>query len=75
MYCAALPEEGLGLAVKCDDGAARAAEVMTAALIARFLQSSDGGALEPFVRPALRNWNGIVVGRLRPTEFLLPGRP
>ena len=31
VYCAALPEQGLGIAVKCDDGAGRAAEVMMAA--------------------------------------------
>lgn len=74
VYCGALPEEGLGFAVKCDDGATRAAEVATAALIARFLTSSDS-ALERFVRPTLRNWNGIAVGQLRPTELLLPARP
>ena len=27
VFCAALPEQGLGIAVKCDDGAGRAAEV------------------------------------------------
>jgi L-asparaginase II len=74
VYCAALPDEGLGLAVKCDDGATRAAEVMTAALIARFLKSNDG-AIERFVRPTLHNWNGIAVGQLRPTDLLLPKRP
>ena len=37
VYCAALPEQGLGIAVKCDDGAGRAAEVMLAATLARFL--------------------------------------
>ena len=26
VFCAALPEQGLGLAVKCDDGAGRAAD-------------------------------------------------
>ena len=31
------PEQGLGIAVKCDDGAGRAAEVMMAAMLARFL--------------------------------------
>ena len=36
VYCGALPERGLGIAVKCDDGAARAGEVIMAALIARF---------------------------------------
>ena len=68
VFCAALPEQGLGIAVKCDDGAGRAAEVMMAATIARFLTSdADRSALERFVRPALRNWSGIAVGSLRPT--------
>ena len=71
VYCAALPEQGLGIAVKCDDGAGRAAEVMMAATLARFLPlDADRAALEPFVRPALRNWNGIAVGAMRPTEAL-----
>jgi L-asparaginase II len=67
VYCAALPNEGLGIAVKCDDGAGRAAEVMTAAALARFLKGdADRAALEGFVRPKLSNWNGITVGELRP---------
>ena len=37
VYCATLPHEGLGIAVKCDDGAGRAAQAITAAVIARFL--------------------------------------
>ncbi len=71
VFCAALPDEGLGIAVKCDDGAGRAAEVMMAATIARFLKSdADRAALERFVRPTLRNWNDLAVGSLRPTEAL-----
>jgi L-asparaginase II len=71
VYCAALPEQGLGIAVKCDDGAGRAAEVAMAALLSRFLPlESDRAALEPFVRPVLRNWNGIAVGGMRPTPAL-----
>ncbi len=71
VFCAALPEQGLGIAVKCDDGAGRAAEVTMAAAISRFLNSdADRAALERFVRPTLRNWNGIAVGSLRPTEAL-----
>ena len=69
VYCAALPEQGLGIAVKCDDGGGRAAEVALAATLARLLQN-DCAALEPFVRPVLRNWNGIAVGGIRPTEAL-----
>ena len=72
VYCAALPDEGLGIAVKCDDGAGRAAEMMIAATLARFLtRAEDAAALEPFLRPAVRNWNGIVVGAIRPTETLM----
>ena len=69
MFCGVLPEQGLGIAVKCDDGAGRAAEVVMASLIARFLPLGDGerAALARFVRPTLRNWNGIEVGALRVT--------
>jgi len=72
VYCAALPEQGLGIAVKCDDGAGRAAEVMVAAMVARFLPSdADADALELFVRPVLHNWNGTAVGALRPADALM----
>ena len=68
VFCAALPEVGLGLAVKADDGAGRAGQVMIAALIRRFGGFDDETAarLEPFVQPRLLNWNGAEVGRLRP---------
>jgi L-asparaginase II len=71
VFCAALPDLGLGIAIKCDDGAGRAAEVITAATLARFLTSDAARAtLERFLRPTLRNWNGIVVGAMRPTEAI-----
>jgi L-asparaginase II len=67
VLCGALPELGLGIAVKCDDGATRAAELMMAATIARFLASeADRAALAPRLAPTLRNWNGTQVGALRP---------
>jgi L-asparaginase II len=69
VFCAALPEQGLGIAVKCDDGAGRAAEVMMAATLMRLLATdADHTALDRYVRPVLRNWNGIAVGSLRPTD-------
>jgi L-asparaginase II len=72
VYCGALPGQGLGIAIKCDDGAGRAAQVVMAALIARFLPLSDAerGALERFMRPTLRNWNGFEVGALRVTDAI-----
>jgi L-asparaginase II len=67
VFCAALPEQGLGIALKCDDGATRAAEFMMAQAIARFLPLSAGEAeaLAPRLSPRLLNWNAIEVGRLQ----------
>jgi L-asparaginase II len=72
VYCAALPQQGLGIALKCDDGASRAAQAIMAAVIARFLPLavSERAALARFVEPVLRNWNGFEVGQVRVTEAL-----
>jgi L-asparaginase II len=72
VYCGALPELGLGIALKCDDGAGRAAQAIMAALIARFLPLGDAerAALERFVHPTLRNWNGFEIGALRVTNAI-----
>jgi len=73
VYCGALPAQGLGIALKCDDGARRAAEVVMAAMIARFLPMSEDerGALDRFLQPTSRNWNGIEAGGLRAAERLM----
>ena len=67
VYCAAFPELGLGVAIKCQDGATRAAETAMAAVIARFLPLNDKerAALAPLLNPVLRNWNGETVGQIR----------
>ncbi len=65
VFCAALPALGLGVAVKCDDGAARAAEVITATVVTRLLGRTEDPAFERFLRPEIRDWNGTVVGGLR----------
>ncbi len=72
VYCAALPELGFGVALKCDDGTTRAAEVMMAAVLARFLilADSEREALQPLLQPALKNWNGIHVGDIRASGAL-----
>jgi len=72
MLCGALPEMGLGIAIKCDDGARRAADVVMATLVSRLLEldDRDRAVLDGLMRPTLRNWNGIEVGALRPTEIL-----
>jgi len=72
VHCGALPDLGCGIAVKCDDGHGRAAEVMITAVIARLrrLDGSDREFLARFTSPALRNWKGTVVGGIRPTDAL-----
>ncbi|MBI3370066.1 MAG: asparaginase [Burkholderiales bacterium] len=73
MYCAALPEQGLGVAIKMDDGNnARAAEVVMAAVIEARLRLDDGerGFVRGFSEVSLRNWNGIEVGAIRASEGL-----
>ncbi len=67
VFCAALPELGVGLAVKADDGATRAAQIIVAALIAKLLPMSDAerARFATIASPSLRNWNGLEVGRMR----------
>jgi L-asparaginase II len=67
VYCAALPHLGLGIALKIDDGAARAAEVAVAAILRHLgaLDDASWQALAQHCRPTLRNWNGIEVGAMR----------
>jgi L-asparaginase II len=70
VFCGALPESGLGVAIKVDDGAARASEVAMAGVIERFvpLGDEDRAALGRLLHPALRNWNGIEVGSIAPAS-------
>lgn len=72
VYCAALPELGLGIALKIADGATRASETVMAALLARFLpfSAAEAGAFAPRLDLSMKNWNGIEVGRMRPSAAL-----
>ena len=73
VYCAALPERGIGVAIKIDDGNnARAAEVVMAATIEAFvdLDHDEASLLHRLSDVSLRNWNGIEVGTLRATGEL-----
>jgi L-asparaginase II len=65
VYCAALPALGLGVALKCDDGATRAAEVMMAAILARLLPEREHALAEWTHAPVLSR-RGVPVGEVRP---------
>jgi L-asparaginase II len=77
VYCAALPELGLGIALKCDDGAGRAAETMIATVLASLLRGDGALAaqLETQARQPILSRKGAEVGSMRPAAALSrPGR-
>jgi len=73
VYCAAVPELGLGIALKCDDGAGRAAEAMIAAVLSKLLRSDEALAatLDRHANPPIASRIGLEVGSARPTAALL----
>jgi L-asparaginase II len=73
MYCAALPQRGLGVAIKIADGNnARAAEVVMAAVIEALVarDADEAAFMRRYSECRLKNWNGIEVGALRATAGL-----
>ncbi|MGH6763042.1 MAG: asparaginase [Phyllobacterium sp.] len=72
VFVGAIPELGLGIALKCDDGGTRASEAMIATVLSRlFRQDADLSAkLDHFTSREMRNWNGITFGVISPTEEL-----
>lgn len=68
VHCAAVPEKGIGIALKIDDGTSRASQAAMAAMLARFL--GEEPVLATLSRQTLRNWNGIEVGEIRATDAL-----
>ncbi len=67
VYCAALTTLGLGVALKIDDGAGRAAEVLMGRLLLRLgaIGDAEAGALAGTFRPPVLNRAGRRVGELR----------
>lgn len=73
VYCAALPEQGLGIALKADDGETRASQAMLAGIVHRFLTmgEEERRAFDAKAWPTLTNWNGMTVGSVKPTNALM----
>lgn len=72
VFVAALPEFGLGIALKCDDGATRASEAMIGAVLARIFRGDAEleSKLDRFADREMRNWNGITYGVVSPADIL-----
>jgi L-asparaginase II len=70
VYTAALPTLGLGIALKIDDGAARASEVAMAALLRRLglLSPAQQETLARRLSAPVLNRAGRETGRIRPAE-------
>jgi len=72
VFCAAIPEQGLGIALKCEDGSTRGAEAMIGAVLAKLFADDQelSAKLDDWSKKTLKNWNGIEVGQIRPAGEL-----
>jgi L-asparaginase II len=68
VYAACIPTRGFGIAVKIDDGAARAAEVAMAALLVRYagFEEDEVAAFQMLLTPTIANVAGREVGAINP---------
>jgi L-asparaginase II len=73
VFCAAFPELGLGVALKCDDGASRASETLMAAVIEAFLPMTDRerARFADRLAPPVQSRRGAKVGEIRPVAGLV----
>ncbi|CAN5283671.1 asparaginase [soil metagenome] len=71
VFCGAIPHAGLGIALKCDDGASRASETAFAGVLASLdVWSADERlALAAFAHVELTNWRGLSVGAVQATTL------
>ena len=66
VFTAVLPDRGLGIALKIDDGGTRAAETATAQLLILLgVANEDTQLIAKHARPHVRNWRGDIVGERR----------
>jgi len=75
VFCASLPEYRLGVALKCDDGAKRAAEVMMSAVLRHIgvLTRDMEAKLADWIAIPVTNRNGAHVGDVRATDAITGG--
>src|SRR5579871_1212267 len=69
-YAGIVPELGIGIALKIDDGAGRASETVIAAILARLSLTGEDRAARALVSGIVTNTRGDVVGERRVTATL-----
>jgi L-asparaginase II len=67
IFCIGLPREGLGIAIKIEDGSARALAPVVLRVLDELgvLNKQEKEALEPYYYPQIRNFRNEVIGRIR----------
>ena len=75
VFCASLPEHRLGVALKCDDGTKRAAEVMMSAVLRHIgvLTRDMQAKLADWITIPVTNRNGAHVGDIRAADAITGG--
>ncbi len=71
VFTAILPDRGLGVAVKIEDGATRGAECAMAAMLVRLgVADAQHPLVQNRLNPTLKNYAGLTVGRIQPAQEL-----
>ena len=72
VYMGALPELGLGICLKVEDGNGRGAEVVMGQLLRHFgiIDASQAEQLKQSLTPTMKNWAGTAVGTIKPAPLL-----
>ena len=72
VYTAAVPGLGVGICVKADDGASRAASVAIGAILCHLgiIDAETESRLSAHLKPEISNWAGTLIGVIEPSEDL-----
>ncbi len=72
LFCVAVPEADLGIAVRIEDGSSRAIGPVVIELLVQLevVRVDDLGALAPMREPVIKNWRGLRVGTIQPSFAL-----
>ena len=68
VFVAILPERGLGVAVKIQDGATRASQNLMASILVRLgVAEAENPLVQKYLKPTLTNFAGLDVGYIKPS--------
>ena len=73
VFCATVPSMGIGIALKCDDGASRGAEMLLTAVLDKIgvFEQGEADAVARFLCTPVLNRNNLRVGEIRPAQDIL----